>query len=39
VLLEATADPAPAPEAEAVFSEILALRKIVISLLYGEKCG
>lgn len=39
VLLEATTDPAPAPEAEAILSEVLALRKIVINLLYGEKAG
>jgi hypothetical protein len=39
VLLEAAADPAPAPEAEAILSEVLALRKIVINLLYGEKAG
>lgn len=36
---ETTADPAPAPEAEAILSEVLALRKIVINLLYGEKAG
>ena len=43
VLLEAsqeeTADPAQAPEALATLAEVLALRKIVINLLYGEKAG
>jgi len=39
VLLDAAAGPAQAPEAEVILSEILALRKIVINLLYGEKAG
>ena len=43
VLLEAsqdeTDDPAQAPEALATLAEVLALRKIVINLLYGEKAG
>ena len=39
VLLEATAGPAQALEAEVILGEILALRKIVINLLYGEKAG
>src|SRR5437016_3929527 len=40
VLLEAAvASPAQEPEAEVMLSEILALRKIVINLLYGEKAG
>ncbi len=38
-LLDAVAGPAPRPEAEVILSEILALRKIVINLLYGEKAG
>jgi ATP-dependent exoDNAse (exonuclease V) alpha subunit len=39
-LLEAAvADPAQESEAEVILSEILALRKIVINLLYGEKAG
>jgi hypothetical protein len=38
-LLEAVAGPAPRPEAEVILSEILALRKIVINLLYGDKAG
>jgi hypothetical protein len=37
-LLEA-AGPAQQPEAEVILSEILALRKIVINLLYGERAG
>jgi len=44
VLLDASQEengtgPAQAPEAEVILSEILALRKIVINLLYGEKAG
>jgi hypothetical protein len=40
VLLEAAvASPAQEPEAEVILSEILAFRKIVINLLYGEKAG
>jgi hypothetical protein len=39
VLLEATSDSAPAPEAVATLAEVLALRKIVVNLLYGEKAG
>ena len=39
VLLDAATGPAQAPEAEVILSEILALRKIVINLLYGEKAG
>jgi hypothetical protein len=39
VLLDAATGPAQAPEAEVILSEILALRKIVINLLYGEKTG
>lgn len=35
VLLDAAASPAPAPEAEAILSEVPALRKIAIDLLYG----
>jgi hypothetical protein len=35
----AAAGPAQAPEAEVILGEILALRKIVINLLYGEKAG
>jgi hypothetical protein len=38
-LLDAVAGPAPRPEAEVILSEILALRKIVINLLYGEQGG
>jgi len=38
-LLDAVAGPAPGPEAEVILSEILALRKIVINLLYGDKAG
>ena len=38
-MLDAVAGPAQAPEAEVILSEILALRKIVINLLYGEKAG
>ena len=38
-LLEAAEGPAQAPEAEAILGEILALRKIVINLLYGERAG
>ena len=36
-LLDAVAGPAPRPEAEVILSEILALRKIVINLLYGQR--
>jgi len=39
VLLDAAAGPAQAPEAKVILSEILALRKIVINLLHGEKEG
>ena len=39
VLLEAAAGPAQALEAEVILSEILALRKIVINVLYGDKAG
>ena len=39
VLLAATAKDAHTPEAEAILSEILALRKIVINLLYGQAAG
>jgi hypothetical protein len=39
VLLAAVESPAQRPEDEAILSEILALRKIVINLLYGEKAG
>ena len=44
VLLDASQEengtgPAQAPEAVVTLSEILALRKIVINLLYGEKAG
>src|SRR6266852_6343010 len=39
VLLDAATGPAQAPEAEVILSEILAARKIVINLLYGEKAG
>jgi len=35
-LLEAAEGPAQAPEVEAILGEILALRKIVINLLYAE---
>jgi hypothetical protein len=38
-LLDAVAGPAPRPEAEVILSEILALRKIVINPLYGDKAG
>jgi len=38
-LLDAVAGPAPRPGAEVIVSEILALRKIVINLLYGDKAG
>ena len=38
-LLEGAEGSAQAPEAEAVLGEILALRKIVINLLYGERTG
>ena len=38
-LLAAVESPAQRPEDEAILSEILALRKIVINLLYGEKVG
>ncbi|HVT95830.1 MAG TPA: hypothetical protein VHD76_23500 [Bryobacteraceae bacterium] len=37
VLLEAAAGPAPAPEMVATLAEILALRKIIVNLLYGER--
>ena len=36
---EEMADPAQAPEALATLAEVLALRKIVINLLYGDKAG
>jgi hypothetical protein len=36
---EAQATPAETPEAEMILAEILALRKIVINLLYAEKAG
>jgi hypothetical protein len=36
---EAEAGPAETPEAEVILAEILALRKIVINLLYGYKAG
>ena len=39
VLLAAVESPAQRPEDEAILSEILALRKIVINLLYGDKAG
>jgi hypothetical protein len=39
VLLEAASGPAQAPEAEVILAEVLALRKILINLLYGEKAG
>jgi len=39
VLLDAATGPAQAPEAEVILSEILALRKIVINLLYGQRTG
>jgi len=39
VLLAAVEIPAQRPEDEAILSEILALRKIVIDLLYGDKAG
>ena len=39
MLLAAVESPAQRPEDEAILSEILALRKIVINLLYGEKAG
>jgi hypothetical protein len=39
VLLDAAADPAQASEAMVTLGEILALRKIVINLFYGEKTG
>ncbi|HWB95899.1 MAG TPA: hypothetical protein VG672_04335, partial [Bryobacteraceae bacterium] len=39
VLLEAAAGPAPAPEMVATLAEILALRKIIVNLLYGERTG
>ncbi len=38
-LLDAVAGPAARPEAEVILSEILALRKIVINPLYGDKAG
>jgi len=38
-LLEAAEGPAQDPEVEAILGEILALRKIVINLLYGERAG
>jgi len=38
-VLEAATDRAPAPEAVAMLAEILALRKIMINLIYGEKAG
>src|SRR5712691_8878058 len=38
-LLDAVAGPAPRPEAEVILSEILALCKIVINLLYGQAAG
>jgi hypothetical protein len=37
VLLDAATG--PAPEAVATLAEILALRKILINLLYGERAG
>lgn len=39
VLLAAVESPAQRPEDEAILSEILALRKIVINLLYGQVAG
>jgi hypothetical protein len=39
VLLEAATDRDPAPEAVATLTEILALRKIIVNLLYGERTG
>lgn len=38
-LLAAVASPAQRPEDEAILSEILALRNIVINLLYGQTAG
>jgi len=38
-LLDAAEGPAQASEAEAILGEILALRKIMINLLYGERAG
>jgi len=38
-LLDAATGPARRREAEVILSEILALRKIVINLLFGEKAG
>ncbi len=39
VLLEAASGPAPAPEAVATLAQVLALRKIIVNLLYGERTG
>jgi hypothetical protein len=39
VLLDAATGPAQAPEGEVILSEILALRKIVINLLYVREGG
>ena len=39
VLLAAVESPAQRPEDEAILSEILALRRIAINLLYGDKAG
>ena len=38
-LLDRVTGPAQRPEAEVILSEILALRKIVINLLYGQTAG
>jgi hypothetical protein len=39
VLPAAVESPAQRPEEEAILSEILAVRKIVINLLYGQTAG
>lgn len=39
VVLEASTDPAATPESEVILSEILALRKIVINLIYQRESG
>ena len=39
VLLEAANGPAPVPEMVATLAEVLALRKIVVNLLYDERAG
>ncbi len=39
VVLEASTVPAAKPESEIIFGELLALRKILINLIYRRECG